>query len=169
MPHVCVSELGQHWFRKWLVAYSAPSHYLTSAVVLSIGSLGTNMNEILITIQKVSFTKMHLKILSVKQRPFCPGVDELTDPRAPMCHQVISNHSTMTDHAEWRGSWFPCRNTCAILVFHYDRKMQIYFQISWNKFSMIRVETASYLHNAIPFMPWIGVYHGEMDVIHWTW
>ena len=28
MPHICVSELGQHWFRLWLVAWSAPSHYL---------------------------------------------------------------------------------------------------------------------------------------------
>ena len=25
--HICVSESGQHWFRKWLVAYSTPSHY----------------------------------------------------------------------------------------------------------------------------------------------
>ena len=28
MPQVCVNELDQHWFREWLVAYSAPSHYL---------------------------------------------------------------------------------------------------------------------------------------------
>ena len=28
MPYVCVSESGQHWFRYWLVAYSAPSPYL---------------------------------------------------------------------------------------------------------------------------------------------
>ena len=28
VPHICVSESGQHWFRYWLVAYSAPSHYL---------------------------------------------------------------------------------------------------------------------------------------------
>ena len=27
-PHICVRELGQHWFRKWLVTCSAPSHYL---------------------------------------------------------------------------------------------------------------------------------------------
>ena len=27
VPHICVSELGQHWFRWWLVACSAPSHY----------------------------------------------------------------------------------------------------------------------------------------------
>ena len=28
MPHICVSEMGQHWFRLWLLAYLAPSHYL---------------------------------------------------------------------------------------------------------------------------------------------
>ena len=28
MPHICISELGQHWFRYWLVACSVPSHYL---------------------------------------------------------------------------------------------------------------------------------------------
>ena len=28
MPHICVSELGKHCFRQWLVACSAPSHYL---------------------------------------------------------------------------------------------------------------------------------------------
>ena len=28
VPHICISESGQHWFRLWLVAYSAPSHYL---------------------------------------------------------------------------------------------------------------------------------------------
>ena len=28
VPHICVSESGQNWFRLWLVAYSAPSHYL---------------------------------------------------------------------------------------------------------------------------------------------
>ena len=26
-PHICVSELGQHWFRQCLVACSVPSHY----------------------------------------------------------------------------------------------------------------------------------------------
>ena len=28
MPHICVGESGQHWFRWWLVTCSAPSHYL---------------------------------------------------------------------------------------------------------------------------------------------
>ena len=57
--------------------------------LLSIGSLATNFSEILTKIQNFSFTKMHLKILSAKRRPFCPGGDKLTI---------------------WHGSWFwACR------------------------------------------------------------
>ena len=33
-PHTCVSESSQHWFRYWLVAYSAPSHYLNQCWVI---------------------------------------------------------------------------------------------------------------------------------------
>ena len=34
MPHLCVSGWGQHWFRWWLVAYTAPSHYLNQCCVI---------------------------------------------------------------------------------------------------------------------------------------
>ena len=27
MLHICVNGSGQHWFRKWCFAYSAPGHY----------------------------------------------------------------------------------------------------------------------------------------------
>ena len=30
--HICVGELGQHWFRLWLVAWTAPSHYLNQCL-----------------------------------------------------------------------------------------------------------------------------------------
>ena len=33
VPHICISELGQHWFRWWLVACSAPSQYLNQCWV----------------------------------------------------------------------------------------------------------------------------------------
>ena len=49
----------------------------TNAGLLSIGPLGTDFNEILITIQNFSFTKMHLKVSSEKWWPFCPGRDNL--------------------------------------------------------------------------------------------
>ena len=29
VPHICFNESDQHWFRYWLVAYSAPNHYPT--------------------------------------------------------------------------------------------------------------------------------------------
>ena len=34
VPHKCVSELGQHWFRSWLVTFSAPSRYLNQCWVI---------------------------------------------------------------------------------------------------------------------------------------
>ena len=49
-----------------------PLSYITSAGLLSIGPLETNISEILIQIQNFSFTKMHLKISSAKRWPFCP-------------------------------------------------------------------------------------------------
>ena len=50
----------------------------TNAGLLSIRPLGTNFSEIRIKTQKISFKEMHLKMLSAKQRPFCPGGDELS-------------------------------------------------------------------------------------------
>ena len=50
----------------------------TNAGILLMGPLGTNFNEILIEIHTFSFKKMHLKISSVKWRPFCLGLNVLT-------------------------------------------------------------------------------------------
>ena len=49
----------------------------TNAGILLIGPLGTNFNEILISIQTFSFKKMHLKMSSAKWRPFCLGLNVL--------------------------------------------------------------------------------------------
>ena len=73
----------------------------TNAGILSIGSLGTSFSEILIKMQNFSFTKMHLKILSEKWRPFCPGGDELITPLFLYTHSwcVLIRHISM---ASWR-------------------------------------------------------------------
>ena len=47
----------------------------TNAGILLIGPLGTNFSELLIEIQTFSFKKMHLKMSSVKWRPFCLGLN----------------------------------------------------------------------------------------------
>ena len=81
MPHICVNESGQHGFMYWLVACSAPSHYLNQCcTILSIEPLGSNLNEILIKKQNSSLTKMHLKISSAKWRPFCSCLVFLNNP-----------------------------------------------------------------------------------------
>ena len=50
----------------------------TNAGVLLMGPLGTNFSEFVIEILTFSSKKMHLKVLSAKLQPFCPGADELT-------------------------------------------------------------------------------------------
>ena len=72
VPHICVSESGQHWFRQWLVTYSAPSHYLNQCWVIVNWTLMNKLQWNFNQNTKLSFTKMHLKISSAKWRPFCP-------------------------------------------------------------------------------------------------
>ena len=62
VPQICVGELGQHLFRKWLVAYSVPSHYLNQCWNIAFGPLGTNLGENLIEIIIFSFKKMRFKM-----------------------------------------------------------------------------------------------------------
>ena len=78
-------------------AYSAASHYL-SAILLSIGPLGTNFSEILIKIQNVLFTKLHLNISSAKWRPFCPGGDELI---TMLLVKQAPAQPDLTEHTWW--------------------------------------------------------------------
>ena len=58
--HICISKPGHHWFREWLVACLAPSHYPIQCWILWIGHLGTNFSEILIKII-FSFKKTYVK------------------------------------------------------------------------------------------------------------
>ena len=51
----------------------------TNARILLIGPLETNFSEISIKILTFSFTKMCLKVSSAKWRPFCLGLNMLSD------------------------------------------------------------------------------------------
>ena len=59
--------------RYWLVAYSAPSHYLNQCWHIVYLTTRNNFSEIRIEIQNSSFMKMHLKCRQLNWRPFCPG------------------------------------------------------------------------------------------------
>ena len=78
VTHICVGNLiiigsdnGMSPGRRQAIIW-------TNAGILLIGPLGTNFNEIVIAIQTFSVKKMHLKILSVKWRAFCLGLNVLT-------------------------------------------------------------------------------------------
>ena len=50
-------QTNHHWFRYWLVALSAPNHYLNQCWNAVIGSLGTRFRDIFIEMDTFSFTK----------------------------------------------------------------------------------------------------------------
>ena len=73
VPHICVNESGQHWFRLWLDAYPAPSHYLNQWWIIVNGTIRNKLQWNFDQNTNLSIMKMHLKIPSARWRPFCSG------------------------------------------------------------------------------------------------
>ena len=74
MTHICVSN--HHWFRQWLVAWSAPSHYLNQCWNIVNSNLRNKLQWNLKQ-HTFSFKKIHLKMSSAKFWPFCLGLNVL--------------------------------------------------------------------------------------------
>ena len=89
LTHICVSDQCQAII--W-----------TNAGILSIRPFGTNMNEIFIKIQQISFKKMHLKISSGRFRPFCPSLNVLN-----MCESSLLG-STPMKPLQWHSMFAAC-------------------------------------------------------------
>ena len=104
VTHICVSKLSIIGSDNGLSPDRSQAIIWTNVGILLIGTLGTNFNEILIEIQTFSFKNIHLKISSGKWRPFCLGLNVLTE-RMLTCHHL----STVT---------FICG--------HYHEKIKIY-------------------------------------------
>ena len=77
VTHICVGNLTIIGSDNGLSPDWRQAIIWTIARILLIGPLGTNFNEILISIQTFSFKKMHLKMSSAKWRPFCLGLNVL--------------------------------------------------------------------------------------------
>ena len=78
MTHICVGNLTIIGSDNGLSPGRRQAIIWTNAGILLIGPLGTNFSEILIGINKFSFTKMHLKMSSAKWRPFSLGLNVLS-------------------------------------------------------------------------------------------
>ena len=77
VTHICVGNLTIIGSDNGLSPGRRQAIIWTNAGILLIGPLGTNFSEIQIGIQTSSYKKMHLKMASVKWRPFCLGLNVL--------------------------------------------------------------------------------------------
>ena len=77
VTHICVSKLAIIGADNGLLPGRRQAIIWTNAGILLIEPLGTNFSEISIGILTFSFKKMHVKISSVKWRPFCLGLNVL--------------------------------------------------------------------------------------------
>ena len=109
--HICVSRLTIIGWDNGLSPIRRQAIIYSNAGLLLIGHLGTNISEILIKIQNVSFMKMHLKISPAKRRPFFPGWDELTKshPRGASssnaCYIARRAQHRVGQNIQWRGKY----------------------------------------------------------------
>ena len=79
VTHICVSKLTIIGSDNGLSPDRHQAIIWTNDGVSLIGPLGTNFSEIVIKIHTFSFKKMHLKMSSEKRRPFCLGLNVLTN------------------------------------------------------------------------------------------
>ena len=114
VQHICINESDQHL---------ATSHYIwTNAGLLSIEPscpstcFSTNFSEILIKIQNFSFTKMHLKLLSLKWRPFCRGDMSSNENQ----HKFKYHINDIDNQRSFKvGDWKSERNRTAVISYQY--------------------------------------------------
>ena len=79
VTHICVGYLTIIGSDNVLSPGRRQAIIWTNAGILLIGTLGTNVSEILAEIITFSFKKMYLKVSSAKRRPFCLGLNVLKE------------------------------------------------------------------------------------------
>ena len=79
VTHICVSKQTIIGSDNGLSPGRRQAIIWTNAGILLIGPLGANFSEILIEIIIFSFKKMRFKVSSAKWRPFCLGLNGLTN------------------------------------------------------------------------------------------
>ena len=81
MTHICISKLTIIGSDNGLSPGRHQAIIWTNAGILSIGHLGTNFNEILITIPTFSCKQIYLKMSSGKRRPFSLSLNVLKEKK----------------------------------------------------------------------------------------
>ena len=118
--HICVSRLTVTGSDNGLSPGRCQAIIWTNDGILLIGPLGTNLGENLIEILTFSFTKMRLKVSSVKWRPFCLGLNALSliwrILSAKIQHYLRLWLGTKQATGHYLNQWWPCSVTYTCIV-----------------------------------------------------
>ena len=93
VTHICVGNLTIIGADNGLSPGRRQAITWTNVGILLIGPLGTNFSEILIGIHTVSFKKIHLKMSSAKWRPFCFGLNVLSNVTSRLTGESVHFNS----------------------------------------------------------------------------
>ena len=110
MPHICVRELGQHWFRSWLVAWSTPSQYLNKCWKVVNWAIGNkfqwNFNQNSnIGIQENAFEYVVCEMVAILSRGYELSTSEVTiEERGTL---ATKHNKTQQTRADFLGCYFP--------------------------------------------------------------
>ena len=80
-------DLGQHWFRLWLVAWRHQAITWTNVDLSSLRSSDVHLRAILLEISQPSVTKISLKIIFLRFHWNLPGANELTQNFCTCLHK----------------------------------------------------------------------------------
>ena len=98
VTHICVGNLTIVGSDNGLSPGRRQAIIWTNAGILLIWPLWTNFSEILTEIHAFSFQKIHFKISSGKRRPFCLGLNVLTNEYTPFVTCWIHPHEPYALH-----------------------------------------------------------------------
>ena len=143
VAYICVSKLTIIGSDNGLSPGRRQAIIWTSAGILIIGPMVTNISEILIEIYTFSFKKPHLKISSGKWRPFCLGLNVLNNLQAlwwpaykrggsvkgPHHRLLCRHHFTMVGRVIVDVVVYGANHPCCRSWWRYDRKLYL---SSWN-------------------------------------
>ena len=105
--HICISKLTIIGSDNGLLPGRHQAIIWTNVGILLIGHLGTNFSEMLIKIHTFLFTKIHLKMLSGKWRPFCLGLNVLNIYSInPINWSLFCPHSLLGVNRKQRTIWW---------------------------------------------------------------
>ena len=126
MTYICIGKLTIIGSDNGLLPGRRQAITWTNAAIFLIRPLGTNFSEILIGNRTFSFKELHLKISSVKWRPFCLCLNVITGLTViynrPWSSQMRTPWSMNLE--SYTGEWF---SWSLLIIYIFQSMGQIFF------------------------------------------